>query len=250
MQTSAVSETSATEARPRSAPRSYMESVRREHGFEPLRVEGKIPRELAGTLVRNGPGLYERFGVPYDHSFEGDGLLTGVRFEGGRVEGALRLIESAGRAKERAAGKPLYGSNAPFFRRLLNGLTLDFKNTANTSVMVWQQRLFALMEAGRPTEVSPHDLSTLGATDLGKVIHGPFSAHPHRVAARHASYNFGVRAGPRTYLDLYELPDAGAGSRERAQRVLSRVEGLLFSVCSLPFLCVLCVPLLARPHRK
>src|SRR5436190_2132666 len=31
--------------------------VSREHGFEPLRVEGALPRELAGTLFRAGPGL-------------------------------------------------------------------------------------------------------------------------------------------------------------------------------------------------
>jgi all-trans-8'-apo-beta-carotenal 15,15'-oxygenase len=37
-----------------------------------------------------------------------------------------------------------------------------------------------------------------------------FSAHPHRVAARRAIYNFGLEYGFKTKLHMYELPDAGA----------------------------------------
>jgi carotenoid cleavage dioxygenase-like enzyme len=37
-----------------------------------------------------------------------------------------------------------------------------------------------------------------------------FSAHPHRVEARRAIYNFGLEYGRRTKLHLYELPDTGA----------------------------------------
>jgi all-trans-8'-apo-beta-carotenal 15,15'-oxygenase len=69
--------------------------------------------------------------------------------------------------------------------------------------------VFALMEAGRPTEIDPRDLSTIGETDLG-VIGDMFSAHPHRVASRKAIYNFGLEYGRKTKLHLYELPDTGA----------------------------------------
>ena len=43
----------------------------REHGFEPLEVEGRLPADLAGTLYRVGPGLFSSFGRRYGHLFDG-----------------------------------------------------------------------------------------------------------------------------------------------------------------------------------
>jgi all-trans-8'-apo-beta-carotenal 15,15'-oxygenase len=43
----------------------WMRSLRdlpREHGFEPLRMEGTLPQELSGTLYRIGPSLVSTFG--------------------------------------------------------------------------------------------------------------------------------------------------------------------------------------------
>lgn len=186
-----------------------------EHGFVPLEVEGALPDDLRGTLLRNGPGLFEHGGVRYAHPFEGDGAITAVRFGEGGARGACRVTESAGLRDERAAGRHLYNFSASWPRRLRNVLTGRQKNTANTSVLAWQGRVLALMEAGRPTEieVGPSDLRTLGETDLGGVVGPAFSAHPHRVPARRATYNFGVEMGRRTVLRLYELPDAGAARR-------------------------------------
>jgi len=187
------------------------ESVPREHGFEPLRVEGRLPPDLRGTLLRNGPGQFEVFGRRIAHSFEADGLITAVRLGGGQAAGACRITASAGRASEQAAGRMLYGTALPWHRRFANSVRGRGKNTANTSVVTWQGRVLALMEAARPTELAlgDADITTIGETDLG-VIGAAFSAHPHRVAARHASYNFGVEYGRKTRIALYELPDVGA----------------------------------------
>ena len=111
--------------------------VPREHGFEPLRVEGAVPRELAGTLYRTGPGLFGSYGRSYHHLFESDGAVSGVRFADGRAAGALRVVESQGLAEERAAGRPLYGSAAPRLRRIANTLGARVKNLANTNVLAW-----------------------------------------------------------------------------------------------------------------
>ncbi|HET9598469.1 MAG TPA: carotenoid oxygenase family protein [Anaeromyxobacteraceae bacterium] len=188
------------------------QDLRREHGFEPLRLEGAIPAELDGTLFRAGPALFASFGRRYGHWFDGDGAVSAVRFRNGAARGAVRLVQSDGLVTEREAGRPLfagYGTRPPGLRRFLGGL----KNAANTAVLAWQGRLFALWEGGLPTEVSPADLATLGTDDLGGVVVGAFSAHPHRVAGRGATYNFGVRYGARTVIDLFELPDAGAPRR-------------------------------------
>lgn len=186
----------------------FSRDLPREHGFEPLTVEGALPASLRGTLYRNGPGQFGIAGRRYAHPFEGDGAVTAVRFADGQAQGAARIHATAGLVRERAAGTMLYGTSAPWPRRLRNLVRGEDKNTANTSVLAWQGRLFALMEAGLPTEVDPGDLHTLGETDLG-CIRGMFTAHPHRVAARAATYAFGLGYGRVTQLHLYELPDAG-----------------------------------------
>ncbi len=54
--------------------------------------------------------------------------------------------------------------------------------------MFWQGRLFALWEGGMPTELHPDDLATIGEDDLGGVVLQTFSAHPHRIPSRQATY--------------------------------------------------------------
>jgi len=190
----------------------WTEDLPREHGFEPLTIEGKLPASLRGTLYRNGPGLFGQFGVRYGHPFEADGAMTAIRIADGRATGASRITQSAGLREERAAGKLHYGISASWPRRVVNVWRGRQKNTANTSVVVWKGRVFALMEAGRPTEIEPHDLTTIGTTDLG-VIRSMFSAHPHRVESRRAVYNFGLEYGRHTRIHLYELPDVGRARR-------------------------------------
>lgn len=182
----------------------------RTHGFEAMRVEGTLPEGLSGTLYRNGPSTFLTHGRPYQHWFDGDGALSAVRFEGGRALGAARFVESAGRQQEQREGRALYGSyGTPPPGGLVSRLRHQSKNAANTSVMVYQGKLYALWEGGKPTELSADDLATLGERDLGLTM-TTFSAHPHRVPQRRASYNFGVRVQGPPQLDVFELPDAGA----------------------------------------
>src|SRR5438105_3246522 len=119
-------ESASVSATSSSAPRQlvtrlWSEDLPREHGFEPLVVEGKLPRELAGTIVRNGPGLFGLFGSRYTHPFEADGAATAIRLVDGRAYGASRVTASAGLAEEREAGRVLYGLAAPWTRRMRNG---------------------------------------------------------------------------------------------------------------------------------
>lgn len=186
----------------------WSNDLTREHGFEPLVVEGTLPAGLRGTLYRNGPGLFGQGPKRYTHPFEADGAATAIRIADGTATGASRIHRTEGLAQERAAGKLLYGLAASWPRRVLNVWRRRGKNTANTNIITWQGRVFALMEAGKPTEIDPRDLSTIGDTDLG-VIQSYFSAHPHRVESRKALYNFGLEYGRFTKLHLYELPDAG-----------------------------------------
>lgn len=186
-----------------------VQSVRSEHGFTPLRVEGTLPPSLTGTLYRTGPALFEVFGKRVSHIFEADGGISATRFSGGRAEGAYRIIESEGRRRELRTKRMEYGFAAPWHKRMRAALAGDVKNTGNTNVFFHQGKLYALMEGAIPTEIHPDSLATLGETRFGKTIKGAFSAHPHYVPARRTTYNFGMRYGRETCLDVYALPDAG-----------------------------------------
>lgn len=184
------------------------QSVGRTHPFEPARVEGTIPAGLRGTLIRTGPGLLERFGRRLAHTFEADGALSAVRF-GDDVQRSVQLVRSPGFLEEEHAGKPLYGSAAPRWRRLLNAARGKTKTTGNTNVMQWQGRTFALMEGGRPVEIDPRTLGTGAVEDFGGVLGAAFSAHPHQLHATQTTYNFGQIWGRTPGLRLYAMPDDG-----------------------------------------
>jgi all-trans-8'-apo-beta-carotenal 15,15'-oxygenase len=199
--------------RPDLTAQLWKRSLQREHGFESLLVEGRLPPELVGTIYRNGPGLFESFGRRYTHPFEADGALSAVRLDGKGATGAVRITDSKGLREERAAGETLYGFTAPWLKRVRNMFGKKFKNTANTAVISWQGRILALMEGSIPTEIDAADLKTVGETDLG-CIRSMFSAHPHRVAARKTTYNFGLEYGRKNRIHLYALPDEGAARHE------------------------------------
>lgn len=196
-----------------------MVNVPREHGFEPLEVEGEVPAGLRGTYVRNGPGLLSRFGHRYEAWFDGDGMLSAARFGEDGVTGAARVLQTPGLLEERRRGRPYfggYGTKAPGIwnpLRVLRLLRGTAKNPANTNVLWWHDRLFALCEIGRPFEARLADLGSVGETDLGGIVSRGFSAHPHRVAATDTTYNIGLQLGPRSFLDVFALPRDGEAER-------------------------------------
>lgn len=196
--------------------RRGFENLAREHSFVPLRVEGTLPTELRGTFYRNGPGAFDVAGERYRHWFDCDGAVTAVRLDGrGAALGATKLVTTPWRERERLAGKRLYGVyDTPCVRPIRELFLRDIKNPANTSVMVHDRRLYALCEGGKPFEISTEDLSTIGETDLDGVVTRAFSAHPHRVESRRATFNFGLGIGKNTSVSCYALKDG-----EKAQRL-------------------------------
>ena len=206
--------------RPSSIPltrdwRGILEPLSCERSFTPLEVNGNLPLEVSGTFLRNGPANTGHHGRTYAHWFDGDGAVTGVRFSHGKAYGATQLVKTPEYIEEQQAGRCIY----PGFGTLGKGFRkrTKLKNVANTNLLHWQNRLFALWEGGLPTELRMDDLDTVGRTNLDGVLSGAFSAHPHRVHSRKAIYNFGVNLGLRPSLDLYELPDHGPP--KRLQRV-------------------------------
>ena len=182
--------------------RGVFRDLPREHGFEPLHVEGALPEQLRGVLYRCGPARFSIGGEPYLHWFDADGAVAAVRFEGDRVEAAVRTIATRWLRDEQSANRQLYRSYAQLGRGWRRWLTLP-KNPANISVMPYDGQVLALWEAGLPIALDPATLETHGETNLGGRIGPTFSAHPHRVGR--TLFNFGVRYGAKFSIDIYQF---------------------------------------------
>ena len=73
----------------------------------PPKVVGELPRELNGTLYRNGPN--PQFEAPGAHWFVGDGMLHAFHLENGRASYRNRWIRTPKWQAEHDAGRALFG---------------------------------------------------------------------------------------------------------------------------------------------
>ena len=55
---------------------------------------GNIPQELCGTFYRNGPGRFERNGQRVHHPFDGDGMITSIRFKNGEATLSNKFVQN------------------------------------------------------------------------------------------------------------------------------------------------------------
>lgn len=195
--------------------------VKEEHGFRPLRCEGVIPAELDGVLWSNGPATFSDVAPNERMWLDGDGAVTAVRLRDGKAEAAVRRVQSASFKREQREGRRVFGRyhvRTPLLQHLgeLFGRS-GRRNPGNTSVWVHRGRVFALCPAGLPIELGSEDLATLGEVDFDGVVSGSFSAHASYSAARRGFYNFGLRFGRRSSLDLYFFSDDEGGAKRVAE---------------------------------
>jgi carotenoid cleavage dioxygenase len=140
-----------------------------------LNVIGKLPRELNGTLYRNGPN--PQFETKGSHWFVGDGMLHAFHIESGRASYRNRWIRTPKFIAEHDAGRALYRGFGQKMTDAPASLGND-SGAANTNIIFHAGRLLALEEGHAPTEIEPGTLKTLGYQDYRGRIGGPFTAHP------------------------------------------------------------------------
>jgi carotenoid cleavage dioxygenase len=167
---------------------------RESEGPTPATIEGRWPRELTGTLYRNGPGWFDRGGQRYEHWFDGDGLMRSWRMGGGRVTHTARMVATQKFVQEQRSGRFEVGAAGTYIRNAVPARNNDDFNTANTAVVKIGGRVFALWEGGSAIEVDAETLVARGpATWREDLVAVPFSAHP-LLERDGSAWNFGSLA--------------------------------------------------------
>ncbi len=139
----------------------------RELTLDQLQVTGTLPPALDGHYLRIGPNPIAPVKAASHHWFLGDGMVHGVRLQGGRAMWYRnRWIRSS--AVSQALGEP----PAPGPRH--------FNDTVNTNVMGHAGKTWALVEAGGyPVELDD-ELNTVAHNPFEGSLKGSFTAHGHR----------------------------------------------------------------------
>lgn len=132
-----------------------------------LPVTGTIPAALDGRYLRIGPNPAAPDPKGY-HWFVGDGMLHGLRLEGGKARWYrnrwVRSTSVAETLEVPAAPGPRNGSF----------------DTVNTNVIGHAGATWALVEAGSTPVRFSEDLESHAYDDFGGTLGGSFTAHPHR----------------------------------------------------------------------
>lgn len=146
-----------------------------------LAVEGKLPDELDGAYLRNGPNPRFTPLGSYVYPLEGDGMVHGMWLAGGRARYSNRFVRTAALQAEERAGRALWGGlmtgYLPGASQVGPELAGQPKPMPDINVVSHGGRLLALAESDCPYRLSP-DLATLGRETFDGALPAGITAHP------------------------------------------------------------------------
>jgi all-trans-8'-apo-beta-carotenal 15,15'-oxygenase len=195
-----------------------LENLDEEHSYWTTDIDGAVPTDLRGTLIRNGPGRQRIGGTAYGHWFDGCGMLSVFSIADGRVHFANRYVRTPKYVKETETQRICFRG---FGTQIPGGLRKNLGrmpgNPANTNVVHHAGTLLALYEGGRPYEVDPATLDTVGeyTYDGALTRSNVFSAHGHFHGPTGDWINFGSgtmgvgRKGPRLCFNVFRIDTSG-----------------------------------------
>lgn len=180
-----TSDTPKTKSSPPWWLRSNYAPVAEEIDSHDLPVNGTIPEDLNGLLLRNGPNPDK---TPVSHWFLGQGMLHGIRLIEGKAQWYRnrRIPEDAG-----GAGGHLGSSSA------------------NTHVISHGGRILALEDTHLPHAITP-ELESLGPMNFDGKLRGPLCAHPKICPLTGEMHAFGTSPRAQPHLTYYQFSPEGS----------------------------------------
>jgi all-trans-8'-apo-beta-carotenal 15,15'-oxygenase len=193
-----------------------------DYWIDPEQIVGTIPQGIEGTLFLSCVGRNKIGDQQFGHWFDGDGMINAVTIKDGRVHYRNRYVRTPKFVNESAAQRILYrGVGTQIPGGVLKNMFRTPGNAANTNVILHGGKLLALWEGGKPFELDPATLETIGeyTYDGGLKATQPFSAHSRYDPRTDRLYNFGVFGVPKPKLHFYTINGDGKLLGNRSQYV-------------------------------
>ena len=173
-----------------------------------LRIEGKIPSDLRGSLFRNGPTIFERNGLKRNSIIDGDGYISKlniseeVTFEG-------QYVQTQKFKEEEAKGEFIYDTWTTALDGKGTVSLMEQKGEANQSsisVKHLNGKLYSFDESNRPYEIDKDSLETLEKDEMFAFTHF-HNAHGKVDHETGEFINFGLEYGSALIIHLYSILD-------------------------------------------
>lgn len=194
------------------------ESGAREVDDAEVLVSGELPAWLRGSLLLNGPALWDLGQRSYEHWFDGLAMLHRVRIADGRARYRSRYLQSEDYRKSVAEQRPTFrsfGSRDSFgwFERLKQLLSPQISDNGSVVMSRVGSQWIAVTEGPHLTGFDPDTLATTGRLPFDDDVEFQLMS-AHGMTDRDGNYwNVGVELGPKCTYKLYRLRP-GARRRE------------------------------------
>ena len=189
---------------------------RYEIDIEDIEVEGEVPAHLDGAFYRVNPDPQFPPLLGDDIVFNGDGMASRFRFKNGRIDFKHRWVRTDKWKLEHAAGKSMFGA----YRNPLTDspeVKGKIRGTANTNVIKFGGKLWALKEDSPPVEMNPDTLETIGYSNFnGQLKSETFTAHPKidPVTGDMCAFGYAAKGVLTKDIVYYEISPQGQFKRE------------------------------------
>jgi len=208
----------------------------REIDDAPVDLLGACPPWLRGTLLLNGPALWDLPGGRLEHWFDGYGMWHAVRIDGNAARYRSRFSASESYRRSTAAGAPVFGefgtaNPASLITRLKAPQVTD-----NPAVVMTRHggRWFSVTETPHLTYFDPVTLATQERLDLGRQGEAMHLMSAHGGTLSDGSYlNAAIALGPKCELKLFRLAP-GATRPDVIARIKTSKSGYTHAIALAP----------------
>lgn len=194
------------------------DSGAREIDDAPVIVKGELPGWLTGSLLLNGPALWDLAQRSYEHWFDGLAMLHRLRFAGGQVRYRSRFLQSEDYRKSTAAQHPTFRSfgsrdSLGWFERLRQLRSPQIGDNGAVVMSRVGRQWIATTEGPHLTGFDADTLATTGRLSFEDDVEFQLMS-AHGITDRDGNYwNVGVDLGPKCTYKLFRLRP-GACKRE------------------------------------
>lgn len=192
-----------------------------QHG---LKIEGKFPEWLEGSLFRTGPAVFELEHQDYKHWFDGLAMIYKYQFKNGQVDFACKFLKSKAYQEAKSTGYVSVKEWATdpcksiFEKAMAYVSAPPLTDNGNINIIRYDDELMATSETPLPIHFDMDSLETLGYEPYDDELEGQIDpAHPHYRDGDTYSYLLKYHL-----VSKYQIYRMKKGSRKR--EVLATIE--------------------------